>query len=350
MSGTIESRILERSIIRHVPAVFAGTGIGDDYMVIYGPQEERWSTSDSKAVSDMQGNDIYSGGACNNQMVLISGKGYNDIEPIGEKALVRAINNLATAGVFPESITIDIQASEELSEDVLRREMNSLTELCRKRKIRIAGGNTVRNSYMKEGCSFLITAFGYMSCDAYKVLSDRKGAKPGDKVIIVGDTGAYGAACIIKENMERLAERFAPSYLRSAVGSDNPGDYEITVPANAMLEGGAVYIHDISFGGIYRTLYEVSERCGLGIKVIHEHIPIKQSTIEICEYYNLNPYQLLGTGGVVGVCPAERLDLMKDTLRKAGVDYSVAGELTEAREKVIVSYRNDMKRFLVPYK
>ncbi|MCR5212989.1 MAG: hypothetical protein K6E10_01105 [Eubacterium sp.] len=339
MSGTIESRILERSVIRHIPSSLPGTEIGEDFMVV--------SLSETGIGREPSDKDK------NKEQVLISAQGYNDTMPAAEIALVRALNNLATAGVYPGSISVDIMAAADLPEEVIREEMLKLTSICKKRNIRIMGGNTVRSSFWGQGCIFLISAYAYMDRIIYDRLTDKRKVKPGDKVVISGCAGDFGCRLLVEKNYDKLLERFAPSYLNDILGKASKqrdySPYEITGIGKAMIEAGAIYLHDVTYGGIYRTLYEVSQRSGLGIRIIHEKVPIRQETIEICEYCNINPYQLNGMGGLVSVIPGYKLEEFQKYMEDRKINYSVAGQLTQVKERLVVSDRNDMKRSLIMY-
>ncbi len=460
MINTVGTRILERSVTRHVPGGFPGTGVGDDFMII--SKIEGVTGIDSK-IEGVAGRDSgigstpnqdsgISAGVKKNAYYLVAAQGCSDGSDVllhdkdnlkhdtanlahdianpahdtanpahdttnpahdtanpshdttnpahdttnlaydtsGGLALVRALNNLATSGAKPESVVINIEADEDCPEDKLRYEMTQFTDICKKHGLRIAGGNTVyritnncdissvpyivpeNNQETASGTelkvrgttsladsqySVLVTVYGMAEEKQVQKLTNKSALKPGDKVIMAGSAGLYGARVLVEKNFEKLSERFAPTYLRGVLNPDRAIpknserflDYEISNLTQAMIAGGAKYIHDVSFGGVYRTFYETSEWSGLGIKIVHEHVPVRQDTIEICEYMNINPYELLGTGAVICVCGAENLEQMEESLRGALYEYSVVGELTQVKARVVVSCRNDMKRSLGMY-
>ena len=112
---------------------------------------------------------------------------------------------------------------------------------------------------------------------------------------------------------------------------------------------GAYLMHDVSYGGVYRALYELSEWSGCGIELCHERIPIRQDTIEISEFFNINPYCLMGVGIMTGLCHEEDLEILKASPEYKEGLISIAGVLTEKKEKVVRSERFEMQRFLTPY-
>ena len=81
----------------------------------------------------------------------------------------------------------------------------------------------------------------------------------------------------------------------------------------------------------------------------HENIPVRQDTIEIAEFYNMNPYCLMGVGIMTGLCHEADLDILKNSPEYQEGLISIAGVLTEKKEKVVRSERFNMQRFLTPY-
>ena len=55
-------------------------------------------------------------------------------------------------------------------------------------------------------------------------------------------------------------------------------------------------MHDGSSGGVYGALWQMGVWMDKGFEVQHVDIPIRQETIEICEFFNINPYLLDATG------------------------------------------------------
>lgn len=335
--GTIGTRILERSIIKHiVKGSTHGVGPGHDYSVL------NLSDDSDKYIVTSQGfseTDTNMPGASDQDFSFVSG---------AELGLIRAENNLATCGAKPYEMLVTITAGGDVGEQILRDEMSKVCYLAKEKKIRISGGNTV---YMGEGSSVgtTITLFGELDKKVYDQLNQK--IRPGDKIYIYGNAGEFGASvladCRDERIKEKIRERFADSFLDEMKMSKD--SLYIHLPALSFIEAGACYIHDVSYGGIYRTLYELSEYSGLGVDIIHENVPIKQSTIEICETLGLNPYEIMGPGAFAAVVSASDAGAFEESLKKKGISFSQAGEMTQKKEKVVHSASYRMQRFLTPY-
>ncbi len=298
------------------------TGVGQDYIIL----EDNIRKDDS-------------------DQVLAAAYGYSSK---GRLAMIRANNNLVLSGAVPDRILVGIVAGKNCPEQTIRDEMNDIVKSARDRGILVLGGNTVFSGE-GNGISINVTAFGNTDCNIIKQLTQKISA--GCRIFAIGYAGEYGASIIYKYKTEDLGKRFSKSYIKKE--SFGTGfcekDMDISPIVRCLIDSKACYIHDITFGGIYRALYEISEAAGLGIDIIHERIPIRQSTIEVCEFYGINPYMLLGTGGVLAVVSPENENVMKSALESSGAVYSMIGELTKESGKIIRSEKYEMNRALTMY-
>ena len=92
-------------------------------------------------------------------------------------------------------------------------------------------------------------------------------------------------------------------------------------------------MRQITEGGIFAALWELAKDAGTGFDVDMKRISILQETIEVCEHYRLNPYQLTSAGSFLLL--AQRGEALADTLRKNQTEASVIGRLAKGNDKVI---------------
>jgi hydrogenase maturation factor len=104
-------------------------------------------------------------------------------------------------------------------------------------------------------------------------------------------------------------------------------------------------MHDVSHGGLYGALWQLSVNIKKGISVRQELLLIRQETIEICEYFNLNPYLLEGTGSLLAV--VGNGEKTCEILRENGVEAEVIGKVTADNDKTVLTGEEPVeKRFL----
>ena len=77
----------------------------------------------------------------------------------------------------------------------------------------------------------------------------------------------------------------------------------------------------------------ISKASGVGVEVVIEDIPFRQHTIEFCERYDLNPYQLISSGSMLITTDHGRT--LVNELEQAGIKATIIGHTTDSRDKVI---------------
>lgn len=83
----------------------------------------------------------------------------------------------------------------------------------------------------------------------------------------------------------------------------------------------------------FAALYRLAKEADTGLVVDLKAMPVRQETIEICEYYKLNPYQLASTGNILMIC--DDGEALADALRKEETEAAVIGRLTDNNDKII---------------
>ncbi|BDZ76060.1 AIR synthase-related protein [Claveliimonas bilis] len=161
----------------------------------------------------------------------------------------------------------------------------------------------------------------------------RKGSKEAEEkaVVMTKWAGMEGMLRIVSEKQEELSGHFAPAFLREIQ------KYQIC-PENlreidAVRESGADIVLHVGHGGILAALWRLAEQTGGGMRIDMKKIPVLQETIEVCEYFRLNPYQLTSAGCFLfTVSDGEKAVQM---LEKRGIAARMIGRITAGRDKVI---------------
>ena len=75
-------------------------------------------------------------------------------------------------------------------------------------------------------------------------------------------------------------------------------------------------------------------------------ILLKQETVEICEFYDLNPYMLISSGCMLIV--TDQANYLVEKLKSEGISAAVIGRITAGNDRIIIN--EDERRFLEPPK
>lgn len=259
----------------------------------------------------------------------------------GKLAYIRAKNHLALAGALPKTMSIGIVVGGHGGEGILRNEMNLLSSLAKDEDITILGGTS---RYLGDGKDYLVNISMTGHFKDVTFVQDKK-IKAGMKLIMAGVTAMLGTSLLKNEFYEELRGRFSESYIETM---GYPFD---TVDISKMAEiarDKAVAMHDISNGGVYAAVYQITDTANLGITLNHDMIPIDQPTIELCEYFGINPYQLLATGGLLIAVDKENEEALLDAYNEAGIIARTIGVFTKEKERLVISDKFYMRRVLTP--
>lgn len=316
--GKVPENVLKRSILKQIVTkrseILVGAGVGEDCAVLSIAEDEVlvMSTDPITAASvDM-----------------------------GKLAVTVTANDLASSGAEPIGVMVTLLLNPEITEEEIKTLMSDITEEASKLNIEVMGGHTEITDAVKRPL-ISITGVGKVKKNNYVVT---KGARPGDDVVITKWVGLEGTSIIAYQNENALLERFPEKMIYDAKGFSN---YLSIVPeAATATKSGASAMHDVTEGGIFGALWELAESSGVGLEIDLKKIPIKQETIEICNYFDLNPYELISSGSLL-IAVSDGNGLVQE-LRKQGINAVVAGKCTEGNDRVIINGEN--RRFLEPPK
>ena len=143
--------------------------------------------------------------------------------------------------------------------------------------------------------------------------------------------GIEGTSIIAKEKEDELKTRFSMPFIENAKGLDVY--LSVLSEAAVAVKSGVSAMHDITEGGIFGALWEMAEASGIGLDIDVKKIPIRQETVEICEFYGINPYRLISSGSML-MATTDGNKLVRE-LEKAGFHAVVIGKATEGKDRMI---------------
>lgn len=259
---------------------------------------------------------------------------------IGNLAIQITANDLASSGAEPIGVMLTILLPDGTREIKLKKIMEQMEVACAAAHIQIMGGHTEVTSAVTRP---VVNVVGVGKTKVGRMISTA-GAKAGMDIVLTKWVGIEGTTIIAKEKEEELKKHFSGSFVDGAKELDK---YLSVVPeAMVAVENNVAAMHDITEGGVYGALWEMAEASGVGLEADLKAIPIKQETIEICEYYDVNPYGLISSGSML--MAAEDGAALVKAIEDAGINAAVIGKFTDSNDRVIV--RDDDRRFLEPPK
>lgn len=313
-TGKISENVLRRSVLRliknHREEVIKGAEVGGDCAFLTWGRAQVMSALSTQTVPF-------------------------PIKKAGYLAVMAACNNLEAGGAKPVAVMLSLILPEEAQEECLKKIMDQAEMCCETLQIQIAGGHTEVSPAVKSPV-ITATAIG----EVQKTLQEKKSNPPDMDIVMSKWTGLEGTAILAEERETELLGRF-PVYLVNKAKKCE-ACLSIASEAAIALKSGVYAMHDVRSGGIFGALWELSRKIDVGLNVNLKQIPIRQETIEICELFGLNPYELLSGGSLLMV--TENGGRLKAELESAGIPASVIGRTNGGNDKTVTN--QDETRYL----
>lgn len=270
------------------------------------------------------------------EMAVSSAISFGNADRTGVYAAVRAILDLEIRGIEAAAVTVQIQLPPEVSETLLCGLVTRMEEVCAQAGVQIASVSVETVPAVRQ-ILVQVTAVGSSGSGAGLQC---RNVSPGDDIVLCGYAGLEGMLRILDEQEEQLAERFVPAFIRQMKelrGEILPFSAvrEAVSMAREKNEAGISSMYQIAGGGIFAALWNMAEASGTGLDIRMSGISIRQETVEICEYFQLNPYQMTSAGSIL-MTAANGNELVR-RLKEAGARASVLGTATAGKARVVTS-------------
>lgn len=316
--GKVPENVLKRSILKQIKTkraeVLVGAGVGEDCAAIALAPDE--------------------------VMVLSTDPITGTTKDIGKWAVMVSANDIASSGAEVIGMLVCAMLPPDVSEAELKEVMQQIEVSCEELNIQVVGGHTEITDAVTRP---ILTMTGIGKVKKDKLLATG-GAKPGQDIVVTKWIGLEGTSILAKEKEEELLSKF-PRHL-----VDEAKDYDrmmSVIPEAAIaVKSNVSAMHDITEGGVFGALWELAESAGVGLTVDLKKLPIKQTTVEICNFYDINPYELMSSGSML-MAVDNGHDLVR-ALEEEHIHAVVVGKVTDSNDKIVIN--GDETRFLEPPK
>lgn len=250
-----------------------------------------------------------------------------------EWSLLSAANHLYAGGFAPRYYLLQAAFPADWEEKEIREKMQNLAEEAKKRSIAAAGGHT-------QICRELASPWYAVTCLGEKNGAEALRPEAGWDLVVTRQIALAGTAALAQKGEEELNRTFPSSMIGRASAFSQW--MLVKQEAETAARMGDCRMRDLSQGGIFAALWEFAQRWELGLEVDLKKIPICQETVEICEYFDLNPYCLYSGGSLLIGTP--KGDALVEALREKGIPAVQIGRLTGEKARRI--YNGEECRYL----
>lgn len=247
-----------------------------------------------------------------------------------------AFQEAVCAGVIPKHFSLHILLPPHSTEDELRAVIRKSDECCSEHKLTIGQVDVDCSSAVTKPV-FEITLTGIRQQVILTV-------EPGDDIIVAGAIASEGTYLLAREKENELLTRYPYRMVEDAKLFYR---FLAQIPEAATAVWSNVsMIEAAGEGGVFKTLWNLADRAGVGLEIDLKKLPVKQETIEICNFFDCNPYELL-TGGSL-VCTGKDGRKIIDTLLTREIPAAIVGKVTKGNDRVVIN--EEERRFLEPAK
>lgn len=306
--GIISESILKRSVIKqikyHRQEVLQGAGIGIDCALLSIQEDEIFLVSTDSVIGT--------------------------VDEIGEHGISLAMNDIAAGGGTPIAVLVSLLLPRTTYESDIQNIMHILRDKAKEIEVQIVGGDTKVTSAVSK----IIVSFTAIGKAKREKISTYHTVSPGQDIVVTKTIGIHGTSKLFHKKEADLQKLFPAYFIEN--GKRLGDNLSIIEEAATAIRSDACTMHDLSSGGIFAGLWEIAEAAGVGLEVDLKQIPIKQETVEVCEVFSLNPYELLSDGSLLIIC--NNGAKMVESLNEVNIQATVIGKIKEGKEKII---RND---------
>ncbi len=247
----------------------------------------------------------------------------------------KAANGVACGKAVPVLAQMTLLLPPDAEEDILKQYISAAEETARELGIQIAGGHTEVTEAVNHPC-VTVQVTGTLSGTVLKP----GGANPGQDIVVSKWVGLEGSAKLADAYADKLSTRYPYHMIAEAASFKK---YLSIIPeAATAIKSNVGAMHDVSGGGIFAALWELAESAGVGLTVDLKKIPVRQETIEVCEFFGISPYELL-SGGALLMTTDDGEELVH-SLAEVQIPATVIGKITANNDRVVIN--EDEKRFL----
>lgn len=166
-------------------------------------------------------------------------------------------------------------------------------------------------------------------------------------VYLSGFVGNLGTKYILEKNRVELLKHFSVSYIDKVLKDlkksiDIGGLYPL-------LDCPKIDIEPVIKGGFLAALWKVCDRNNFGLKYSLSEVKLLQGTIEISNYYNINPYRLLTENSYIVILD-EQISINDKIIYgyyngDINMPFTKIGEIVEGKKRVRID--SETESFLI---
>jgi hydrogenase expression/formation protein HypE len=253
---------------------------------------------------------------------------------IGRLAVCGTVNDLAMMGGKPIALSCGMLIEEGYEVSDLERIVASMDAALGECGAALVTGDTkVLEKGALDGIAINTAGIGVVE----RPIRD-SGLRVGDRIIVSGTIGDHGLAIMAYREGFDLGEQIL---------SDVAPLWSLV---DAARRAGEIHaMKDPTRGGFANAINEMARKSGVGVRVVQEDLPVRQSVMSASQMLGIDPLEVANEGKVVmGVAAGDAEAVLRALhAHPYGKDAAIVGYVTEGRN-VIMETAIGGERFIEP--
>lgn len=292
----------------------------------------------------------------------------------GKLSVIEAVNGLWAQGAVPCGIETVILLPEGTMESELRRMEDQIAVAAMREGVSVLGGHTevtsavsrpviigsgigTKNGLRDESGNESSNVSGNGLRNELRSELRKEYCLPtalagfdGQVILMTSFAGLEGSAILGFEKEKELSRQFSASFVQTAKEAADHLSVRSAAEILWRLSGesgfckNGIRMVNLSEGGFYAGLWKLAEKTHCGVDVDLKKVPILQETIEIANFFDIDPYWMESAGSLLTAIPSGKAEEVLTRLAESNIPAAVIGTLNDSNQKII---RNgDEMRFL----
>lgn len=233
---------------------------------------------------------------------------------IGKLSICGTVNDLAVSGFKPLYMTAAFQIEEGFMMTELEEIVQSMADTANQCGVSVVAGDTKVVGRGEMDGIFITTAG--IGTQMAKVMPSFGRVKPEQSILVSGDIGRHGA-CIYAHNTDLNLETGLTSDCASL----------ISLAEELFNTCNAVYMRDLTRGGLATALNEVAAGAGFDMTVEEAALPVSQEVAGVCDILGLDACYLACEGRLAVIVESEYEAAALEVLKKNNADSACIGRI-----------------------
>lgn len=250
---------------------------------------------------------------------------YGQSKEMGMYALAAARNELEIEGAKQLCAEVEITIPMYAFKSRIHTMEKYMKQLCKEKEIELTCIRSEKSPIVNQ-TMVRVTVMGVAKVE------DRTVPKcEGQTLVMTKWSGMEGMLRIATEREADLKERFSTGFMKQILSYKDEvfADEEIALAREAEVS----IVRQVTDGGVLAALWNLAKETGAGLEADLRELPVLQETIEVCEHFRLNPYQLTSTGTLLMV--TKDGEKFVELLKKHNIPACMVGKLTDSNDKVL---------------